>query len=146
MARFRSRGPRIRNLGLCSNRRWEQPKASPLYQCSTFDRCLVRITGDGIQGYSERIGDIDKLQAIADGSRNDSLSDPVSGFVERSHGVLGSPTILYGWHRHQRLADAGSLIEMPKGLSEYAFVNEKLGAQGAVRFDQFLDCPRHFVD
>jgi hypothetical protein len=110
------------------------------------DRCLVRVTSDGIQEHSERICDIDELQAIPNSGRNDSLSDLVSGFVERSHSVLGSPTILHGWHRHQRSADADSRIKRPEGLCEYAFVEEKLGAEGTVRFDRLFDDLFHFVD
>jgi hypothetical protein len=109
-------------------------------------RCLVRVTSDGIQGHSERVCDIDELQAIPDSGRNDSLSDFVSGFIKRSHSVLGSPTILHGWHRHQRSADADSRIKRLEGLSQYAFVDEKLGTQGTIRFDQLFDGLFHFVD
>lgn len=111
-----------------------------------LDRCLVRVTSDGVQGHSERVCDINELQAIPHGGRNHSLSDLVSGFIERPHSVLGSPTIVHGWHRHQRSANADSRIKRPDGLSEYAFINEKLGAQGTVRFDQLFDGLFHFVD
>lgn len=111
-----------------------------------LDRCLVGVTSDGIQRHSERVCDIDELQAIPDSGRNENLLDFASGFIERSHSVLGSPTILHGWHRHQRSADADSRIKRLEGLSEYAFVDEKLGAQGTVRFDQLFDGLFDFVD
>jgi hypothetical protein len=108
-------------------------------------RRLVRVISDGIHGHSERVCDIDELQAIPDSGRNDNLSDLVSGFKERSHGVFGSSTILHGRHRHQRSAHPDSRIKGLEVLSEYSFVNEKLGAQGTVRFDQPFDGLFHFV-
>jgi hypothetical protein len=44
-----------------------------------------------------------------------------------------------------RSADAASGIKRPEGLSEYAFVDEELGAQGTVRFDRLFDGLCHFV-
>jgi hypothetical protein len=86
----------------------------------------MSVTGDNIQGHSERRRDVAHVHTFGNSSRDHNLSYALASVVHRSYGLVDGSAMLHRRNPLQRLCDTGTPADQIENITQNFVVDLQL--------------------